>query len=225
MAKEEVKLFGTWSSPFSLRVTWALKLKGVEYEFIEEDLSNKSSLLLQYNSVHKKIPVLVHNGKPISESSVILEYIDETWKGHNIFPVDDPHERASARFWAKFVDDKLLPSLWNVFVTQGKEQEEASLVALENLRNIEKELEGKKYFGGEMIGFVDIILGCIANMADILDEITGLKTVEKDKLPLLSAWIENFSSAPIIKDSWPSGDRLVTKYRLYRTMFAPPKSS
>ena len=102
----EVKLFGAWFSPFVKRVEMALNLKGVEYEYIEEDLKNKSPLFLQYNPITKLVPVLVHNGKPIFESTVILEYTDETWEGPSILP-KHPYERAMLRFWAKFVEDKV----------------------------------------------------------------------------------------------------------------------
>ena len=96
---EEVKLFKKFSSPFALRIVWALKIKVIEYKTIFEDLSNKSRSLLHYNLVKKQIRVLVHNGKPIVELLVILEYIDETWKQAPLLP-EDPYERAMARFWA-----------------------------------------------------------------------------------------------------------------------------
>lgn len=103
---EEVKLFRTWSSPFALRIVWALKLKGIEFDTIFEDIANKSPSLLQYNPVYKKVPVLVHNGKPISESLVILEYVEDTWKENPLFP-EDPYEKARGRFWASFNDEKV----------------------------------------------------------------------------------------------------------------------
>lgn len=108
---KEVRLFRSFSSPFALRIVWALKLKGVEHETILEDLTQKSALLLQYNPIHKKVPVLVHGDKIILESLVILEYVDQTWLGYTLLP-EDPHERSVARFWAKFGDDQVKPEVY-----------------------------------------------------------------------------------------------------------------
>lgn len=106
MAEGVVKLLGFWGSPFSRRVEMALKLKGVPYEYLEEDLPNKTPLLLELNPIHKKVPVLVHNGNILPESHLILEYIDQTWSNNPILP-QDPYEKAMARFWAKFVDEQV----------------------------------------------------------------------------------------------------------------------
>uniref|UniRef100_A0A2N9IZ52 glutathione transferase n=1 Tax=Fagus sylvatica TaxID=28930 RepID=A0A2N9IZ52_FAGSY len=208
----ELKLFRTWSSRFALRVVWALDLKGIQFDTIFEDLSNKSSLLLQYNPIYKKVPVLVHNGKPLAESLVILEYIDETWKQTPLLP-EDPSERATARFWAKFGDDKVLPSVWNVFIKQGKDQEEAIVTAHENLRNLEGLISGKKFFSGETIGLVDLAFGWLANLLGVFEEVMGVTLIDHEKYPFLLTWMHNFADAPIIKESWPPRDKLITKYK------------
>ncbi|KAL2478589.1 Glutathione S-transferase U7 [Forsythia ovata] len=212
---EELKLFRTWSSPFALRVVHALKIKGLEYETIFEDLSSKSASLLQYNPVNKKVPVLVHNGKAICESLVILEYIDETWKQCPLLP-RDPYEKAKARFWAKFGDEKLFSSIGNVLISQGKEQEEAIAAAVQNLKLIEEQLQEKKFFGGETIGYLDIAFGWTANLISILEEIMDLKLVDEEKFPVLSAWMHNFSDDPVIKQCWPPRDKLVVKFQAMR---------
>lgn len=103
-----VRVIGGWASHYAIRVYIALKLKGVEYEFLQEVVGNKSELLLNSNPVYKKIPVLLHHGKPIPESMIILQYIDEVWasNGPAILPAD-PYDRAVQRFWAHYTDDKV----------------------------------------------------------------------------------------------------------------------
>ncbi|KAJ9693025.1 hypothetical protein PVL29_011939 [Vitis rotundifolia] len=56
---DEIILLDFWPSMFGLRVRVALAEKGLKYEYRQEDLRNKSPLLLEMNPVRKKIPVLV----------------------------------------------------------------------------------------------------------------------------------------------------------------------
>ncbi|XP_008806389.2 glutathione transferase GST 23-like [Phoenix dactylifera] len=216
MGEEGVKLYGNILSPFVLRVEWALQLKGIKYEYVNEDLLNKSPQLLQYNPVHKMVPVLVHNGKPTAESVVIVEYIDEAWS--DLYPLlpSNPYQKANTRFWAKFVEEKCLHGSFDVFSKVGEEQLRAVKEMQESLKTLEGHLEGKKFFGGETIGFVDIIAGWMATLLGIIEEIIGIKIINEQDLPLISAWIKHFLDHNLVKETMPPQEKVMAHMRAIR---------
>ena len=107
MAKEDVLLLDFWVSPFCSRVKIALAEKGVAYQQRGEDIfGGKSELFLKSNPIYQKVPVLLHDGKPMCESTNIVHYIDETWPSPPLLPAS-AYDRARARFWADFIDKKV----------------------------------------------------------------------------------------------------------------------
>ncbi|XP_018455045.1 glutathione S-transferase U21 [Raphanus sativus] len=156
---EEVILLNFWPSMFGMRTMIALKEKEVKYEYREEDLlNNKSALLLEMNPLYKKIPVLIHNGKPICESVIQVQYIDQIWSDKNPLLPTDPYRRAQALFWADFIEKKLYVCGRKTWATKGEELEEAKKEFIEILKTLQSELGDKPYFGGDRFGFVDIAL-------------------------------------------------------------------
>ncbi|KAJ1403001.1 Thioredoxin-like superfamily [Sesbania bispinosa] len=155
--EDEVVLLDFSLSMFGIRVRIALAEKGIKYEYREEDLVNtKSALLLQMNPVHKKIPVLIHNGKPICESLIIVEYIDEVWKDKAPLLPTDPYQRVQARFWADFVDNKVHEVAKKIWTGKVDELETEKKELIENLKQLEEFLGDKPYFGGDTFGFLDV---------------------------------------------------------------------
>nr|CAB3495445.1 unnamed protein product [Digitaria exilis] len=216
-AAAALKLLGFWGSPFVLRARLALCFKSLSYEYVEEDLKNKSELLLKSNPVHKKVPVLIHNGKPICETQIIVQYIDEVHgaSGNSLLPAD-PYDRAMARFWAAYIDDKVHDTASFLMISMGKTDEERaegrkqSFAAAEILEKALKECsKGRPFFGGDSVGYVDIVLGGFVPWVRLIGRSTGSKQFDAAKTPLLAAWLEHFSSLDSAKAVMPDLERLV----------------
>ncbi|XP_011620695.1 glutathione transferase GST 23 [Amborella trichopoda] len=217
-----VKVHGMWACSYTQRVLVALKLKGVEFEYIEEDSSDKSPTLSLYNPIYEKVPILVHEGKAVVESVVILEYIEETWRHDPLMP-ENPYDRALIRFWVHFVEEKLGPAVGSILQLSGEEQSAAIGQARESLRFIEAELtegqfKGRKFFGGNHVGILDIVLGCGSFWLKAMEEDVEVKIYEEEAFPMFHAWVCSFEELPQVKETIPDAEKFMDYAKALRKM-------
>ncbi|KAK3030163.1 hypothetical protein RJ639_039640 [Escallonia herrerae] len=116
---------------------------------------------------------------------------------------------SSAPVISTAIASAFVPAIISTFSKVGEEQDKVAKEARENLKPLESALEGKRFFGGETIGFGDIAIGWMGIWTQIVEEITDVKLIDEVTMPLLSAWFQDFLNAPIIKERLPPRDKLV----------------
>ncbi|PKA45770.1 putative glutathione S-transferase [Apostasia shenzhenica] len=216
---EEVLLLSWRASVFGLRVRIALEEKGVRYAYKEEDVFNKSDLLLQSNPIHRKVPVLIHGGRSVCESLVILEYVDQVWDPSPSLLPADPYHRASARFWADFAGNKRSLSVIHGKVciygklqiyecerrirhNKYKDREAAKEELIGHLKLLEELLGDKVYFAGDSFGFLDIALITFSCWFYTFETFGSF--VLENECPRLLAWVRRCMERESVAKVLPS---------------------
>ncbi|KAF5206276.1 Glutathione s-transferase [Thalictrum thalictroides] len=214
MAASDLKLLGGWPSPFAMRPLIALNLKNLDYEYLEQNFPVMSELLFKSNPVYRKIPVLIHNDRPICESLIIVQYIDEVFTSGNSLLPSDPFDRAVARFWATYIDDKWYSALSGLVKGKTDEEKVTAMGGLTTGLTLLEEAfvkisKGKRFFGGETIGYVDIALGSMLGWLRVAERLGGCSNLmDETKMPGLYGWAERFCSDAAVKDLMPETEKL-----------------
>ncbi len=117
-----LELYHSAYSTCSQKVRLTLAEKGLvftsrELSFAKQDQLKPAYLKINPNGV---VPTLVHDGAVVTESSAIVEYLDEVFPETPLMPTD-PLGRARARAWLRFMEDVptkaiRIPSFQNVFL-------------------------------------------------------------------------------------------------------------
>ncbi|CAM8892372.1 unnamed protein product [Rhodiola kirilowii] len=216
MGKDELVLLDFWVSPFCMRVKIALAEKGLTFESRPEDLFNgKSDLLLKSNPIYTKVPVLLHNDKPVVESSIIVSYVDETWASPALLP-PCAYGKAQARFWADYIDKKVFDAGSNIWKSKGEELEAANKEFLQIVKTLENELGDKAYFGGESFGYVDIILIGLVSWFDAYERFGTFKL--EDESPKFAAWAKKCLLRESVAKAIPEADKVYEFIVMMRKM-------
>ena len=84
-----------------------LDWNGVHLDLRRGDAQEPEYLKLNPNAV---VPTLVHDGRVITKSTVICEYVDDQWPDQPLKPRDS-FGRAQMRLWTKQLDEGLHPAV------------------------------------------------------------------------------------------------------------------
>jgi glutathione S-transferase len=101
-------LFHYDRSTAAQRVRLALEEKAIPWESVVVDTArgDVANLPADYHRLNPKglVPVIIHDGTPIPESLVILEYLEDVFPSKALRP-ESPEERARMRLWMRKIDE------------------------------------------------------------------------------------------------------------------------
>ena len=107
-----IELWHEWNSVHSFKVRTVLAEKRIEWADRRVELLAFEHLTAQYLRLNSDgvVPTLVHDGNVIVESSVICQYLEETFPDPPLMPAD-ALGRARVRAWMKRFDDVAHPAI------------------------------------------------------------------------------------------------------------------
>jgi len=101
-----MKLIGSDASPFARKVRIVLAEKKMDCEFASEDPWGENSGIWQSNPLGQVPVLLLEDGKPIFDSRVIVEFLDNASPRGKLIPADN-RERIEVRRWEALADGVL----------------------------------------------------------------------------------------------------------------------
>jgi glutathione S-transferase len=181
-----ITLYNAARCPYVARVRIVLAEKGIEYETVEIDLSDRPAWYYEKNPTGRVPTIEEDDGPPLPESVVIMEFLEERYPEPPLLPVD-PADRAAVRLLI-FRDDELTSPYYAL--RRGEdgagEQLDAALARFDVL------LGDQAYLGGADYGLADIALvPWFLRARDMLG-------VDLDGFPAVADWLARLQERPAI---------------------------
>ena len=186
------KLYGFPVSNYYNMVKLTLLEKGLEFEEVLTRPSQKEDFLQK--SPMGKVPCLVVDEGPLSETDVILDFLEELSSDINFYPAD-PYQKAkvkelmkSTELYLELVARRLLGAL---FFDQSLSEELKSEITGQLEKGttaLNKLLKFEPYAAGAELSYADIVLYYTVALSNLATK-QVLNIDLEDKLPGLHAWL------------------------------------
>jgi len=159
------------------RALLVLLEKEIPFQYIEVNPYHKPESLLKLNP-RGLVPTLEYNQKPLYESTVICEFLEEAYPNAtpHLMPTD-PYTRARTRIWTDFVTSRIIPAFHRFLQHQPSSSSSIDDVRAEFLDKLKQFTEAMDpvgpYFLGEEVSLIDLILAPWAVRLWVFDHFKG----------------------------------------------------
>lgn len=235
-----LKLYGGWFCPFVQRSWITMVEKGIPHQYIEINPYNKEPSFLAMNPRGLVPTLAVSVGsagsgraqKPLFESSIICEYLDDAYPGASeavfegsLLP-KDPYEKARAKLWMDHISTRIIPAFYKLLqhtpdkaftLDQARDELHKHIRAfVEEMRPAN---EGP-WFLGANFSLVDIMLAPWAKRLWLIDHYkeggTGIPRDGGDEAwARWRSWFDAIVERPSVKETWSDDERYLIAYKRY----------
>lgn len=156
------------------------------------NLSNKPEWFLKKNPAGS-VPVLEHaDGRIITDSTIICEYLDAIKPENPLLP-SDPYQKARQKMMIEHFSK--VPGVASKIFRNNDSNANEELN--KELEYFEKSLEND-FFGGDKVGMIDFIIWPWFERMPVMKEKTNYN-LDSSKFPKLNAWVKRMQEQSSVK--------------------------
>ncbi|XP_068577179.1 glutathione S-transferase omega-1-like [Cebidichthys violaceus] len=196
-----IRLYSMRFCPFAERTRLVLNAKGIKHDIININLKDKPEWFLEKNPLGLVPTLETFDGEVIYESPITCDYLDEVYPEKKLLPSCALGKAKQRMMLENF--SKIVPYFYKIVMGKKKGEDvsgpEAELN--EKLCKLNKDLENKKFFGGDSITMIDYMMWPWFERLESF----GLKHF-LDGRPELTKWTERMLEDPTVKATMHSVD-------------------
>ena len=198
------RLFHVPLSPFCRKVRLSLAEKKIEVELVEERYWEKDPDFLRRNPAGK-VPVLKLDGKMMSESTAICEYIEETRPEPALMP-KEPDGRLEVRRLVTWFDDKFHAEVTSKLLYE-RVNKKVTKEGYPDSGNVKAGAKAIKFHLDYMAWLLDHrrwLAGDVMTLADFaaaahLSSLDYISDVDWNRAPVVKDWYAKIKSRPAFR--------------------------
>ncbi|HEU4709622.1 MAG TPA: glutathione S-transferase N-terminal domain-containing protein [Methylophilaceae bacterium] len=149
-------LYSGTTCPYSHRCRIVLFEKGMDFNVIDVDMTNKHEDLAVINP-HNQVPVLVERDLVLQQANIINEYIDERFPHPQLMPAD-PVMRSKARLGLYEFERDLYAHVADLESANQKVADKARATIRDNLTQIVPLFAKQQYILGDEFSMLDVAI-------------------------------------------------------------------